>query len=130
MSTIAQAVDRLLAGLLLTATRLLWIHGLFKMVVNGLAPVCRLPADCTAMDRIRCAGSKQAGIVLILKSGDKGRYWKGGALCGDRVATKIADNCGHNGAVCRRCVRFAGKRRRAADRCDRREGNSLAESYV
>jgi hypothetical protein len=46
MSAITQAIDGLLAGLLLPATRLLWIHGLFKMVVEGLAPVCRLPADC------------------------------------------------------------------------------------
>ena len=51
MSTIAQTVDGLLAGLLLPATRLLWIHDLFKMVVEGLAPVCRLPADGAAMDR-------------------------------------------------------------------------------
>jgi hypothetical protein len=27
-------------------------------------------------------------------------------------------------------VRFAGKERRAAGGCDRREGNSLTESYV
>jgi hypothetical protein len=50
MSTIAQAVDGLLAGLLLSATSLLWIHGPFKMVVEGVAPVCCLPADCAAME--------------------------------------------------------------------------------
>ena len=57
---------------------------------QGLAPVCRLPADCTAdgsRNRIKCAGSKQAGIVLILKSVDKGKNWKRDTLCGDRVAT-------------------------------------------
>jgi hypothetical protein len=43
MSTITQAVDWLLAGLLLPTTRLLWIHGLFKMVVRVWLPfvVCR-----------------------------------------------------------------------------------------
>jgi hypothetical protein len=92
MSTITQAVDWLLAGLLLPATRLLWIHGLFKMVVKGLAPVCRLPADCAAdgsRNRIKCAGSKQAGVVQILKSVDKGKYWKE-APC---TAIELRRNC-------------------------------------
>jgi hypothetical protein len=122
MSAIAQAVDGLLAGLLLPATRLLWIHGLFKMVVEGLAPVCRLAGQLRgngSRNRIRCAGPKQAGIVLILKSGDKGKYWKGGALCGDRVATKLptiaesTERC-----VAGLCV--AGKERKSRGQCDRR----------
>ena len=92
MSAIPQAVDGLLAGLLLPATRLLWIHDLFKMDVEGLAPVRRLPADCAAdgsKNRIKCGGRTQAGMVPILTSGDKGKYRKGGALCGDRDATKV-----------------------------------------
>jgi len=71
-------------------------------------------------NRIRRAGSKQAGIVLILKSGDKGKYWKGGALCGDRVATKlltIADT--RERCVAGVCV--AGKKKRKSrGQCDRR----------
>jgi hypothetical protein len=63
----------------------------------------------------RCAGSKQAGIVRILKSGDKGKYWKGGALCGDRVATKLLTIA----QTMERCVAdvcVAGKIERAADK--------------
>jgi hypothetical protein len=93
------------------------------------SPVCRLAGRLHgngSRNRIRCAGSKQAGIVLILKSGDKGKYWKGGALCGDRLATKLPTIA----ETMERCVAgvcVAGKERRAAGRCDRREGNSLAE---
>lgn len=75
VAAIPQAVDGLLAGLLLPAGRGLWIHGQFKMDVKRLVPVCRLPANCAADElrkRIKCASSMQAGMVLILTSGDKG----------------------------------------------------------
>ena len=117
MSTIAQAVDGLLAGLLLPAARLLWIHGLFKMVVEGLAPVLSFAGRLRgngSRNRIRCARPKQAGIVRISKSGDKGKYWKGGALCGDRACDEIADNCRDNGAVCRGRVRCRKREKDAA----------------
>ena len=112
MSTITQAVDGLLAGLLLPTTRLLWIHGLFKMVVEGLAPVCRLPADCAAdgsRNRIKCAGSKQAGIVLILKSVDKGKYWRRYPVRRSSC-DEIADNCRDNSGESVRCTSQEGER--------------------
>ena len=77
MSTIPQAVNGLLAGLLLAAARLLWIHDLFKMDVEGLVPVRRLPADCAAdrsRNRIKRAGRTQIGMMPILTSSDKGKY--------------------------------------------------------
>jgi hypothetical protein len=71
-------------------------------------------------NRIRCAGSKQARIVLILKSGDKGKYWKGGALCGDQVATKLLTIA----ETMERCVAgvcVAGKeRKKLRAKCDSR----------
>jgi hypothetical protein len=70
-------------------------------------------------NRIRCAGSKQAGIVFILKPGDKGKYWKGGALCGDRVATKLPTIA----ETLERCVAglcVAGKERKSRGQCERR----------
>ena len=48
-------------------------------------------------------------------------FWKGGALCGDRVVTKLPTIADTMEQVCCECVRFAGKDRRAAGR---REGNS------
>jgi hypothetical protein len=70
------------------------------------------------------------GLLLILKSGDEGKYWKGGAPVRRSSCDEIADNCRHDGSVCRGCVRFAGKKGRAVGRRDRRGGKSLAESYV
>jgi hypothetical protein len=89
------------------------LHGRLREIVGGRPRFCFYGAESDASDQ------KQARIVPILKSGDKGKYWKGGALCGDRVVTKlptIADTMER--------VRFAGKERRAAGRCHRREENS------
>jgi hypothetical protein len=59
------------------------LHGRLREIVGGRPRFCFYGAESDASDQ------KQARIVLILKSGDKGKYWKGGALCGDRVVTKL-----------------------------------------
>jgi hypothetical protein len=94
------------------------LHGRLREIVGGRPRFCFYGAESDASDQ------KQARIVLILKSGDKGKYWKGGALCGDRVVTKLPTIADTMERVCCERVRLAGKERRAAGRCDRREGNS------
>jgi len=123
MSTIAQAVDGLLAGLLLPAARLLWIHGLFKMVVEGLAPVRRLPADCAAMDRgIESDAPDQSklGLCGFRSLGTKGSIGKEAPCAAIERATKLPTIA----ETTERCVAgvcVAGKERKMPRaRCDRR----------
>ena len=84
------------------------------MKVMGLVPVDRLPADCAAdgsRNRIRSAGSKQAGIVLIAKSGDKGEYENRRRTVRRWNCDESADGSSDNGAVSRECAAQEEKER-------------------
>jgi hypothetical protein len=88
MSTITQAVDGLLARLLLPATRLLWIHGLFEGSGSRLSFAGRLRGrwieESNQMRRIKASWGRADFEVCGQRE-----VLEGGTLYGDRVATKL-----------------------------------------
>jgi hypothetical protein len=111
MSTITQAVDGLLARLLLPATRLLWIHGLFEGSGSRLSFAGRLRGrwieESNQMRRIKASWGRADFEVCGQRE-----VLEGGTLYGDRVATKLPIIAKTMRAVSRSGVR---RRDRAAE---------------
>lgn len=86
MSAVSETVDWLLTGLLLPATRLLWIHSLVERNVWGLVPVGRLAANCAVNDsrcRINWTASRQAGSALRFRLNHNSKF--GEIMCDELV---------------------------------------------
>ena len=116
MSTITQAVDGLLAGLLLPATRLLWIHAFSKWSRGSGSRLSfagrlhgRWVEESNQMRRTKASWDRADFEVCGQREVLEKRHPMRRSSCDD-----IADNCRDNEAVSRSGVHVAGREDRAA----------------